>query len=179
MQPKPDKQRAAIIGGAVIGVLTGVPGLNIIAVCCCCAGIMAGGAVAYYIYREEHQPDMEPLESTDGVLLGIFSGLIGAVAGTFLSLLLGWVLGHPDAKLMLRFFDWVESQGNIPPESMDQLDQAREEFQKQIEHGPTVGKMMQSLFFALILDPIFSMFGGLIAYGLFGKKKHPEETPAQ
>jgi hypothetical protein len=176
MQPKPDKRRASLIGGAVIGVLTGIPGINIIAICCCCAGLMAGGAIAYYVYRSEHQEGMEPLESADGVVLGIFSGLIGAVAGTLLSLVFGWILGHPDAKLVLKFFDWLESKGSLPPETVDQLDQLREEMQRQIERGPTVGKIFQGLFFSLILNPIFSMFGGLIAYGLFGKKKYPEQT---
>ncbi len=179
MQPKPDKRRASLIGGAVIGILTGIPGLNVVAVCCCCAGLMAGGAVAYYVYRNEHQPEMEPLESTDGIILGIFSGLIGAVAGTVLSVFLGFVFGHPDAKLMLRIFDWLESKGNLPPASADQIDQLREEFQRQIEHGPTLGKIAQGLFFALILDPIFSMLGGLIGYGLFGKKKYAEQSPPQ
>jgi hypothetical protein len=44
-----------------------------------------------------------------------------------------------------------------------------------------IGGILRSLVYALILYPIFSMLGGLIGYGIFGKKKPtiPPKPPIQ
>ena len=53
MPPKPDKLMPALYGGIVIGILSGVPGLNLIN-CLCCAGIMLGGIVSVYLWDPEY-----------------------------------------------------------------------------------------------------------------------------
>jgi hypothetical protein len=83
MQEKPNKWRPAIIAGLAIGAVSGLPVISFIN-CCCCAGILGGGVFAYYLYRQEHQEGMPPLESSDGLILGIMAGVIGAFVQTLL-----------------------------------------------------------------------------------------------
>ena len=50
MEERPDKLRPALIGGALIGIISAIPVINWIN-CFCCAGIMLGGAVALIYWR--------------------------------------------------------------------------------------------------------------------------------
>ena len=60
MIEKPNKLRSAILGGLVIGAISGIPGLNLLN-CCCCAGILLGGAMSVYLYRKEFTNEMPPM----------------------------------------------------------------------------------------------------------------------
>jgi hypothetical protein len=51
------------------------------------------------------------------------------------------------------------------------LDDLRDKLEQAMKEGGTIGGILRSLVYALILYPIFSMLGGLIGYGIFGKKK--------
>ena len=69
MFEKPSKLRSAILGGLIIGAISGIPGLNLLN-CCCCAGILLGGAMSVYLYRQEFTNEMPPMESSDALILG-------------------------------------------------------------------------------------------------------------
>src|SRR3990172_10679909 len=70
MPNKPDKIRVSLICGAIIGAVWAIPGLNLIN-CCCCAGVILGGVLAVYLYKQEFTEEMQPMESSDAVILGI------------------------------------------------------------------------------------------------------------
>ena len=177
MFEKPSKLRSAILGGLLIGAISGIPGLNLLN-CCCCAGILLGGALSVYLYRQEFTDEMPPLESSDALILGIIAGIIGALVTTALSAMITLLLGPVETEMMRNFMEKLtqklEDHGSVPPGTMENM---RDQFEQAIKEGGTVGGILRSLVYALILYPIFSMLGGLIGFGIFGKKKRPVPPP--
>jgi len=177
MFEKPSKLRSAILGGLMIGAISGIPGLNLLN-CCCCAGILLGGALSVYLYRQEFTDEMPPLESSDALILGIIAGIIGALVTTALSAMITLLLGPVETEMMRNFMEKLtqklEDHGSVPPGTMENM---RDQFEQAIKEGGTVGGILRSLVYALILYPIFSMLGGLIGFGIFGKKKRPVPPP--
>jgi hypothetical protein len=173
MMEKPNKIRAAALGGLAIAIISGVPGLNVVN-CCCCAGIMLGGVLAVHFHRKEFTDQMPPMESSDALILGIIAGIIGALGASLIGGIVMTLFGAVEERLVMdffeRFFSKLEDRGSIPPGTMDQM---RDEFVRSMQEAQTVGGMLKNLFFALIIYPIFSMLGGLIGFGLFFKKKNP------
>jgi hypothetical protein len=175
MLEKPGKQRAAFIGGLLIGCISGLPGLNLLN-CCCCAGILGGGLLAVYLYQQEITNEMPPMESSDALILGIIAGIIGAVISVALSAIVAIIFGPVEIEMLRRFFEKLvrklSEQGSMPSESIEQM---QEQFDQAIREGHTISGILRSLITALILYPIFSMLGGLIGFSLFRKKKLPME----
>jgi hypothetical protein len=179
MLEKPHKQRATILGGLIIGAISGIPGLNLLN-CCCCAGILIGGAMAVYFYRQEFTDEMPPFESSDALILGITSGIIGALVATLLSVIIIFIIGPVDTEMVRGFIEKLvqklEDRGAVPPGTLDEMNQQME---KAIQEEGTIGGILRSLVYALILYPIFSMLGALIGYGMYGKKKSSTQPPIQ
>jgi hypothetical protein len=181
MFEKPSKLRSSILGGLIIGAISGIPGLNLLN-CCCCAGILFGGAMSVYLYRAEFTSEMPPMESSDALILGIIAGIIGALITTSISAMITLVLGPVETEmvrnLMEKLTQKLEDRGSIPQGTMENM---REQFEQAIKEGGTIGGILRSLVYALILYPIFSMLGGLIGFGIFGRKKPtaPSMPPAQ
>jgi hypothetical protein len=181
MIEKPSKLRSAILGGLIIGAISGIPGLNLLN-CCCCAGILLGGAISVYLYRKEFTNEMPPMESSDALILGIIAGIVGALITTCLSAMITLILGPVETEMMRNFMEKLtqklEDHGSVPAGTLDNM---RDQFEQSIKEGNTIGRILSSLIFDLILYPIFSMLGGLIGYGILGKKKTatPPRPPLQ
>ena len=181
MFEKPSKLRPAILGGLIIGAISGIPGLNLLN-CCCCAGILLGGAMSVYLYKHEFTAEMPPMESSDALILGIIAGIVGALVTTFLSAMISLILGPVETEMMRNFMvkltQKLEDRGSVPQGTLDNM---RDQFEMAMKEGGTVGGILRSLVYALILYPIFSMLGGLIGYGIFGRKKPaaPPQPPIQ
>jgi hypothetical protein len=179
MPEKPSKQRAAILGGLIIGIITGTPILYIMNYCCCCGGIMLGGLASIYLYRKEFTDTHIPLESSDALILGIFSGIAGAFIGALLGVIFFYVIGPVSEKALLKLIDWLKVQNELPADQMNRLDEVSQNLVKKMEGGLQIKDVLANLIRDLILCPIFSMLGGLIGFGLFGKKKPVEpRSPA-
>jgi len=174
---KPKKQHAILLGGAVIGIISGIPGLSLLN-CCCCAGIMAGGAAAVYTYRKEFTNDMPPFESSDALILGVVAGIIGALLATVLSSFIVLMVGPVETKfirgLMMKLVERLERNRALPAGSMDEM---MNQIEQAINEGLTIGGVLRSLVFSLILYPIFSMLGALIGFSVFGKRNAPPQNP--
>jgi hypothetical protein len=181
MFEKPSKLRSAILGGLIIGAISGIPGLNLLN-CCCCAGILIGGAMSVYLYRQEFTNEVPPMESSDALILGIIAGIIGALISTFLSAIITLILGPVETEMMRNIMEKLtqklEDQGSIPQGTMDNM---RDQFEQAMKEEGTIRGILSSLFFDLILYPIFSMLGGLIGFGILGRKKTtiPQQPPPQ
>ena len=181
MFEKPSKLRPALLGGIIVGAISGIPGLNLLN-CCCCSVILLGGAMSVYFYRQEFTNEMPPMESSDALILGIAAGIIGALITTILnatiSLLLGPVETQMMRNIMEKLMQKLEDRGSLPAGTMDNM---RDQFEQAIKEGGTIGGILRSLIYALILYPIFSMLGGLIGFGMFGRKKPttPSQPPSQ
>lgn len=173
MLDKPSKQRAVLLGGAIITVISGVPGLSLIN-CCCCAGIMVGGLMGVYFHRQDFQPGMAPFESSDALVVGLLAGLVGAVGATILGTLFSLLLGGFEAELLGGFYDRLLSEltrsGTLTDDMADQL---RDQMERSFEESTSFGGIMANLFVAIIVYPVFAMLGGLIGYGIFNKKQTP------
>jgi hypothetical protein len=181
MFEKPSKLRSAVLGGLIIGAISVIPGLNLLN-CCCCAGILLGGAMSVYLYRQEFTNEMPPMESSDALVLGIVAGIIGAIITTSLAAMITLVLGPVETEMMRNFMEKItqklEDRGSVPQGTLENM---RDQFEQAIKEGGTIGGILRSLVYALILYPIFSMLGGLIGFGIFGKKKPvtPPTPPMQ
>jgi len=179
MFEKPNKLRSALMGGAVIGLLSGVPGLNLLN-CCCCLGIMLGGVFAVYAYRREFTDEMPPMESSDALIIGIIAGIIGAVGASVISGLFNVVFGPIEERLLRGFWDKLvqrlEEQGGVPGGSVDDL---RAQMDRSMAESRSLGGMLRGLVFALILYPIFAMLGALIGFAFFRKKPVTHVQPPQ
>ena len=75
---------------------------------------------------------------------------------------------------MRNLLDMLENRGTIPPNLIDKM---RDQIEPAIKESGTIGGILRSLIFDLIIYPIFSMLGGLIGYGIFGRKKPTVQQP--
>ena len=123
------------------------------------------------------------MESSDALILGIISGIIGALLTTFLSAMIAVIIGPVETEMVRNIMEKIvqklENQGVVPPGTFDDMGA---QLEKALKEGATIGGILRSLVYALILYPIFSMLGGMIGFGLFGKKKStipPSEPPHQ
>ncbi|HEX7173967.1 MAG TPA: hypothetical protein VF240_01610 [Pyrinomonadaceae bacterium] len=65
-----ERTKAALIGGAVAGILSAIPILNN----CCCLWAICGGILAILVYTKSTKAAMTP---GDGAMLGVVAGGIG------------------------------------------------------------------------------------------------------
>ena len=178
MLEKPSKFRSAALAGVAMGVVSALPGLSLIN-CCCCAGIIGGGVLAVYLYKQEFKEGMPPLESSDGLVLGILAGLVGAFAATVLSLLILFVFGAWEAELMSnvmgKILESLEDSGSFPPGAADEIRNAIED---SIAESSTALGILSGLIMNLIIYPIFGLLGGLLGYLFFKPKPVQPNVPA-
>jgi len=155
--------KPALLGGLVMGVLSGLPGVSI-GNCCCCAWIIVGGVVAAYLLQSWTP---EPITLGDGALVGLLAGLVGAVVSVIVSVPMTQLLGPFQQQLLSRL---AESQQSLPPEVQDAIDN----FGAQ---GLSAGRMFLTFVMMLVLGSIFSSLGGLLGAFFFKKKVAPAPPP--
>lgn len=160
MRPKPDRLMPALYGGLVIAGISAIPGLNLINVCCC-AGILLGGFLAVLFYKQDLTPEMDPLTSNDCVRLGALAGLIAAVAGTMISMVVMLVFGNIALDMMMRIIHRLNVE---LPENVDQM------IQQGMEERISFFGFVFSLFLNVIVDVVFATLGGLIGWSVFKPK---------
>ena len=158
----------ALYGGLIIAGISAIPGLNLINVCCC-AGILLGGFLAVLFYRQELTPEMDPLTSNDCVRLGALAGLIAAVAGTMISMVVMLVFGNIALDMMMRIIHRLNVE---LPENVDQM------IQQGMEERISFFGVVFSLFLNVIVDVVFATLGGLIGWSVF-KPKPQYPAPGQ
>lgn len=160
MPEKPNKFTPALYGGIIIGVISGIPFLNLLN-CCCCAGVLLGGALAVFFYKNDLREGMAPLTSGDAIELGAIAGVIGAVIGSILTAGFLATLGNVNAEPFLGILDMFKDK--VPPEAL-------EEAEAKIRAG---GFSILNLVMSLVIDTVFGLLGGLIGYAIF-KPKPPQ-----
>jgi hypothetical protein len=175
MSEKPNKLSPALYGGIVMGVISGVPFLNLLN-CFCCAGILLGGFLAVFFYTRDLTPESPPLSSSDGLQLGAYAGLFGAVIGTTLSAVFLLAVGNMSAEFIAALLR--EMSDIFPEETLEQLDQA---FEQSRELTPLA--VVWQFMYSIIIDPLFGLLGGLIGYSVYKPKPvtvnlQPPSTPA-
>ncbi len=148
-----DRLQPAFWGGLFIGVLSALPLVKFGNVCCC-LWVVAGGALAVWL-AQSAQP--YAVKMADGVLLGLLSGVIGAVVAFPINLVFenwerGWVLRlleNADANMPSEIRDMMETTGGNP-------------FMR------VAGFMV-----SLVVDAVFGMLGGMLGVAVFKKDTPP------
>lgn len=158
---KPNYTRPALIGGAVMGVLSALPFVNIGN--CCCLWVLGGGAVAAYLLQQDHP---QPINLSDGALVGLLAGLFGAVVILAISIPLALLL-EPFQRQFITGL--LERWDNVPPRVRDLA----------MNGGFTALRIVVQFFFWLVVGGIFSTLGGVIGAAIFQKKLPPGTVDVQ
>jgi len=150
--------KPALIGGAAMGVLSGIPFVNM-GNCICCLYVWAGSVLAaYLLFKEDTAGTLG-----DGALVGLFSGIWGAVANLVISL--------PFTLLMRGRFDPTEFMPpeqleSIPPQLLEMITGGSAEF---VLAAVAISFVVNLALFALI-----GTLGGLIGAAIFRKKEEQQ-----
>src|SRR5437868_7820904 len=101
-----NKLKPAIIGGIVVGLLSAIPFVNIVNICCCFWAIL-GGAIATYLYIKGSPA---PVKAGDGAVMGLMSGVVGALIYIVIGIPLGFLVGATMMSLLSGFVESVNPQ---------------------------------------------------------------------
>ena len=158
---RPRMLMPALIGGLLSGVLTAIPFVS----CLCCIWIIAGGFLAVYLLSKDSP---EILTTGDGVIVGIFAGIIGSVVDTIVSIPFDALMRN--SEFMQAILDRVGEYAQDLPAGMEGL----------LESGPFSGSisipwMLLGLVFSMVIFSVFSALGGIIGVSFFKKKSDPNK----
>src|SRR5919199_4859276 len=101
-----NKLRAAIIGGVVIGLLSGIPYVRLGNVACC-MWVVLGGAFASYLYIKK---STTPVNVGEGAMIGAIAGAIGMIVEIVVGLPLTILTGYPEMKLVVGLLERMDPQ---------------------------------------------------------------------
>ncbi|HEV2911670.1 MAG TPA: hypothetical protein VGX92_00020 [Pyrinomonadaceae bacterium] len=159
-----DKERLqpAIIGGVTLGILSAIPGINLLNACCCAWAIL-GGLLAGYLYVKRSQTPVRIGEGAKiGAIAGGIGGLISVVVGVPLTILLQGVF----ASLIVSTFG-NEAQSNP----------MLAEYFRQLQSGPLILQLLAIGIGRAVLLAGFATVGAILGVALFEKRPTTPEPP--
>ena len=154
----PNKLQPALLGGAVLGVLSALPFINLAN--CCCIWFITGGVLAAYLMQQNYPA---PVSAGDGAMVGLLAGVFGAIVATIVSIPLRLIAGPMQGALISRALEHAE---NMPPET-------RAFLEKMGHGGAGVVVLLMGFLFHLVLGCIFATLGGLLGAMMFRKDAPP------
>jgi hypothetical protein len=162
------KLRAALIGGVVLGLLSGIPYVRLGNIFCC-LWVVLGGALASYLYIKQ---SAAPMNMGEGALIGALAGAIG----TFVELIVGVPLmiltGYPENKLIVGLLERVNPQQAEIYQSRVQELLDRSFGEQFFYHVFSLGTLLN-----LLITVVLALVGGLLAVPLFEKRKADAVLP--
>ena len=167
MNQKPDKLIPSIYGGVIMALISAIPFLNLLN-CLCCAGVMLGGFLAVFFYKNNFTPETPPFTSGDCMGVGALAGVFGAILGTLLSIASLALFGNVMGEFLMNMFKNMNV--DIPAE-------AWEAWEESMSAGVTLFSFFIQLISNLVIDTIFGLLGGLIAYSVYKPKNKFTQTP--
>jgi hypothetical protein len=150
--------RSALIAGVLVGILSALPLINAVN-CLCCAWVIAGGVLAAHLYVRS-----SPIAVTlgRGVVLGLLTGVIGAIVDTLFSIPLYLMMaGNVSFSEQLR--EALDQVPNMPRETKEAARTLLDQY------GMTI--VVLSGFFKLFIYGVIAMLGGAVGVALFEKRK--------
>lgn len=166
-----NKISPVIFGTMTMTLIAIFPVLNLINIFCC-AGIIIGGFVGVYSYWKQLQTLGFPLETKDGGMIGILSGILSAVLVTGFGLLISLFSESNPIPDFLNAFDEMGIQA--PQEMLQYLEKFSNEFN---EHGFSPTITLISFLSNLILYPLFGSIGAILAVNYFNKSSKQNKMP--
>ena len=158
----PAKLQPALLGGVTIGVLSALPVINLAN--CCCAWILFGGALAAYLMQQNHP---EPIMIGDGAVVGLLSGIVGALVWLIASIPIGVAMAPFQSRMAQ---ETLRNAADLPPELRSLLEQ--------FSGAPAIGVGLILMFFVmLVICSLFGMLGGLFGALMFRKSPPPVVPP--
>jgi uncharacterized membrane protein len=153
--------KPALIGGILLGVLSALPLINLFN-CLCCAWVIVGGVVAAKLYVKDSP---QPVSLGGGVLVGLITGIIGAIVSTLFSIPLRLMTNSAGMNIMGQLKRTMDQLPNVPPET-----------RQMIENLAARGDLGVAFFlfgaiFTLVLYSVVAMIGGAIGVAIFEKRK--------
>jgi len=156
---KPGLLVPALIGGAVAGVLSGIPLLG----CLCCLWIIGGAMLAASLAAKNYSVSMK---AGDGAILGALVGIVAAVVDS----LVGLPLQSLNLQLMQRFMERLsEFSSQLPGNWRDLVQQG--------VNNNSIAFFLLDLVIKAVVFVALGALGGIIGASLFGKKTAPAAGP--
>lgn len=170
MDQKPSMLKPTLIGGAVFGVLSGIPIVGALN-CLCCALVVGAGFLAAFLYSKECAGMGVGFRAGNGAIVGLVAGLFHAVFFALISGLFGMFQSREDQQAQIdEILSQMEEQG-ADPQAL--------EFAENIAEMFLGGAGILFLFLVmLLLGAIFATIGGLIGGAVF-KVEEPPAPAAQ
>jgi hypothetical protein len=171
---RPSYARAALIGGAVTGVLSALP-LIYLGNLCCCLWVVSGGVVAAYVLQQDQAGPITLDEAAaknvvrDGALVGLLAGLVGACVHLVLAIPIDIVMAPMERAMAQRFLDMA---GAMSPEMRDMFDRMSGS-SVEMSVGIILIRRVVGFMFMLFIGAVFSTLGGLLGAVLFRKPAPP------
>lgn len=162
----PSMLKATLIGGAVFGVIAGLPYIGAIN-CACCALVVAGGFLAAFLYSKECSGAGVEFKPGNGALVGLVAGLFYALAASVVGGMINLVKPTDPEQIV----EMIEQMG-LPPENIDAAIKIAEMF------SGVTGIVFLFLFW-LLAAAFFSTIGGLIGGAVFKVAPPPAPPAAQ
>jgi hypothetical protein len=163
-----DKLRPSLIGGLVMGLLSGLPYVSLGNIACC-LWIVLGGALATYLYIKKSPT---PVDMGEGALLGLMAGLFGTVVKIVVGVPIAILAGYPEQHFLINLIERLDPQ-------------KAELYRRGMEYVMSLPFFEQ--FFAVVfslqtllglaITLVFALVGGLIAVPLFEKRKTDAAPP--
>jgi hypothetical protein len=151
----------SLYGGLLIATIWAVPGLNFLN-CLCCAGVLLGGFLAVLLYERQFTEGMEPMTKDDCTQLGIYTGMISAVAGVIIQYLVIAVFGDVMIDMMMRMVERLNVE--LPPEYFEMIETA-----KNTERS--LFSFIIDIIFMGMINTLFAFLGALIGWRVFQPKQ--------
>jgi hypothetical protein len=156
-QKELDFLKPAITGGLALAILSSIPIIsagNFL----CCLWAQAGGGLAAWLLNKQRPGG---LTYSDGAFGGVFSGLIGAVVTTLISIPIQMLLLTPErvAEIQSRF-----EQVPMQPE-------VREIMMRFLSPGFDLTRVVIILLIYMLAFGLFAMIGGIITTAILSRKK--------
>ena len=152
-----------LIGGAVAGVLSGLPVIQ----CLCCLWIPAGAALALFLAARASRGEAA-FRPADGARIGAYSGVAAAVVHSLVNIPFQSV----HLAFYRRMFEHLAEYGQTMPDGW-------QDFFNPANTGgfSATGFVLGLLIFAVIFAA-FGALGGIIGASLFGRKAPSAAPPA-
>jgi hypothetical protein len=148
----------ALLGGLVMGLLSGLPFISA-GNCVCCLWVVLGGAVGAYVLQQRRDA---PITAADGAIVGLLSGVFGSLVYLVVSIPITLLM----SPFQQQLFDQVINNGDLPPE-----------VERFLSTGMTgVLAIVMGFFAMLAAGVVFSTIGGVIGALIF-KKSQPVAPP--
>ena len=162
---RPTYAQPALIGGAVMGVLSALPIVSAGNICCCLWVVLGGGVAAYVLQQNQSAP----ITPGDGALVGLLAGLAGAFIQVVVAIPVGIMVAPLERAMLQRIVDLA---GTMPPDMREAVDRFG---RADAGLGAVfiVLRHVVTLMVWLVLGAVFSTIGGLLGAALFRK-----QTPA-